>query len=281
MNEQIVRRFQEFAEENGIELDLEKINFKVFKINEIVDFKNNERVPIAKDKREPGEYPYYGASGIVDYVKDFLFSEELLLVSEDGDNLKTRKAPIAFIANGKYWVNNHAHILKPKEFINIKYLALVINDHNLDGFARTDMIPKLNKENLSELPLVFPVDSDGKISLEIQEILVRFIEYGQSQHQHRLDYCAAIRPILNKMESAVVPRTLEKSRGAKMKIKEFLMEKGIQMDYEKLEFETLRIHSDNPKELVCSKRMGFTPTRDSEGNINWFTVADLNAEKGL
>lgn len=241
MNKQIVRRFQEFAQAFGIELDLENTSFKLFKISEVADFKNNERIPIAKGKRVAGEYPYYGASGIVDYVNDFIFSEELLLVSEDGDNLKTRKAPIAFIANGKYWVNNHAHILKPKEFINIKYLSYVINDHDLDGFARTDMIPKLNKEKLSDMPVIFPVNEFGNISLQIQEILVRFIEHGQSAHQRRLDGCAVIRPILDKMERSVVPRTLEKSRGARKLIKEFLQEKGIELDYEKVEFEEKKV----------------------------------------
>lgn len=237
MNKQIVRRFQEFAQANRVELELENTSFKLFKISEVADFKNNERVPIAKGKRVAGEYPYYGASGIVDYVNDFIFSEELLLVSEDGDNLKSRKAPIAFIANGKYWVNNHAHILKPKEFIDIKYLSYVINNHDLDGFARTDMIPKLNKEKLSDMPVIFPVDEGGNISLKIQEILVRFIEYGQSSHQRRLDGCALIRPILDKMERSVVPRTLEKSRGARKLIKQFLQKKGIELDYEKVEFE--------------------------------------------
>jgi type I restriction enzyme S subunit len=78
---------------------------------------NNRRQPISSDNREKGPYPYYGASGIVDYVKDYIFNERLLLVGEVGAKWGAFENT-AFIADGKYWVNNHAHVLKPKEIID-------------------------------------------------------------------------------------------------------------------------------------------------------------------
>jgi type I restriction enzyme S subunit len=81
-------------------------------LNEIALNLDSRRVPITKRDRTAGEYPYYGASGIVDYVDDFIFEGDALLVSEDGANLLARSTPIAFSVSGKYWVNNHAHVLK-------------------------------------------------------------------------------------------------------------------------------------------------------------------------
>lgn len=76
---------------------------------------DSRRVPLSSEERsyKQGIYPYYGASGVIDHVDNFLFEEDLILVSEDGANLMNRSTPIAFIARGKYWVNNHAHILRP------------------------------------------------------------------------------------------------------------------------------------------------------------------------
>ena len=79
---------------------------------------DGKRVPITKGDRTSGEYPYYGASGIVDFVSDYLFDEDTLLVSEDGANLLARSSAIAFPASGKYWVNNHAHILRFGDLLN-------------------------------------------------------------------------------------------------------------------------------------------------------------------
>ena len=101
------------------------------------------------------EYPYYGASGIIDHVDDFIFDEPLILVAEDGANLFSRSTPLAFIASGKYWVNNHAHILRPIEG-PIDYwsylLASIIYDPWITGSAQ----PKLTKDNLGSIHLPVP-----------------------------------------------------------------------------------------------------------------------------
>jgi type I restriction enzyme S subunit len=101
------------------------------------------------------EYPYYGASGIIDYVDDYIFDEPLILVAEDGANLYSRSTPLAFVAEGKYWVNNHAHILKPHDEERAYWahvLATVVYDPWITGAAQ----PKLTSERLGSIPLPSP-----------------------------------------------------------------------------------------------------------------------------
>ena len=89
-------------------------------LNEFSENLDSKRIPITKSKRKAGEIPYYGASGIVDYVADYLFDEDLLCISEDGANLLARTYPIAFSISGKTWVNNHAHVLRFSNMIDRK-----------------------------------------------------------------------------------------------------------------------------------------------------------------
>ena len=103
-------------------------------LGEIVEFLDGRRIPLRKADREKrrGPYPYYGASGIIDYIDDYLFDEDLLLLSEDGANLVNRSTPIAFIASGKYWVNNHAHVLKPlANVVDLYFLAYALADYDV------------------------------------------------------------------------------------------------------------------------------------------------------
>ena len=114
---------------------------------------DSRRVPITKSDRTEGEYPYYGASGIVDYVSDFLFDEELLLISEDGANLLARTYPIAFAASGKYWVNNHAHVLRFKNIKEQKFIEYYLNSISLAPFVSGMAQPKLNQKSLNNIPV--------------------------------------------------------------------------------------------------------------------------------
>ena len=117
---------------------------------------DNKRIPITSGSRVHGPYPYYGASGIVDYVEDFIFDEELLLISEDGANLKDRVTPIAFVAQGKYWVNNHAHILRFKCKEMQTYVEHLINYLNVEVYLTGMAQPKLNQEQLNSIPIPIP-----------------------------------------------------------------------------------------------------------------------------
>ncbi|MBH3290601.1 restriction endonuclease subunit S [Serratia marcescens] len=134
------------------------------KISEIADFLNSKRIPLKsldRQKRQ-GPYPYYGASGIVDRIDGYIFDGTYLLISEDGENLRTRKTPIAFKAHGKFWVNNHAHILSEKEEGVLDYLEYYFSTLDLDPYITGAVQPKLNKANLDSIEIPFP-DKDTRL----------------------------------------------------------------------------------------------------------------------
>ena len=117
---------------------------------------DSKRVPITKANREKGNVPYYGASGIVDHVKGYLFDEPLLLVSEDGANLLARTYPIAFSVSGKTWVNNHAHVLRFESAITQRFVELYLNSISLEPYVSGMAQPKLNQKKLSGIPIPLP-----------------------------------------------------------------------------------------------------------------------------
>ena len=126
------------------------------KLSSIAENLSNRRIPITSSKREKGEIPYYGATGVIDYVKDFIFDDDLLLISEDGANLIDRNYPIAFSISGKTWVNNHAHVLK---FHNKSIETLVqkfINSRSIEDYLTGQAQPKLNRKNLDRIPIPLP-----------------------------------------------------------------------------------------------------------------------------
>ncbi|EFL6597744.1 restriction endonuclease subunit S [Klebsiella sp. C80] len=131
-----------------------------FCITELADFCNAQRIPLSAMERahKKGNFPYYGASGIVDYIDNYIFDGSYILISEDGENLKSRKTPIAFEATGKFWVNNHAHVLKAKKphltALIIQYFSQLDLSPYLTGAAQ----PKLNKASLNLIPLYLPID---------------------------------------------------------------------------------------------------------------------------
>lgn len=128
------------------------------RLGEIVINRDAERRPVSKLQRNSLDkvYDYYGASGVIDKINNYIFSEELLLISEDGANLLARKTPIAFIANGKYWVNNHAHVLEVPKAINIKYLCYYINAINISQYVTGTAQPKMNQEKMNSIPIAIP-----------------------------------------------------------------------------------------------------------------------------
>lgn len=132
--------------------------WKEFLIEDLAEFCNAKRVPLSSMQRQQlqGSYPYYGASGIVDYVNDYIFEGSHVLISEDGENLKSRNTPIAFEASGKFWVNNHAHILKAKEPHLTKILIHYFAQLDLTPYLTGAVQPKLNKATLSKIPLYLP-----------------------------------------------------------------------------------------------------------------------------
>lgn len=130
---------------------------------------DSKRKPVTKSDRSSGKYPYYGASGIVDFVDEYIFDGEYLLVSEDGANLLARSTPIAFSISGKTWVNNHAHILEFENKNTQKFTEFYLNSIDLREYITGSAQPKLNQENLNKIEIPLP-------TLEIQEQMVEEIE---------------------------------------------------------------------------------------------------------
>lgn len=133
-----------------------KQGWEIKRLNDVSENLDNRRVPITKNVRNEGSIPYYGASGIVDYVADYLFDEDLLCVSEDGANLLARTYPIAFSISGKTWVNNHAHVLKFKNSTTQKFVEIYLNSIKLDDFVSGMAQPKLNQTMLNKIPIPIP-----------------------------------------------------------------------------------------------------------------------------
>ncbi|MCF8083193.1 MAG: restriction endonuclease subunit S [Deltaproteobacteria bacterium] len=140
------------------------------KLGDVCENLDSKRVPITKSKRKPGKVPYYGASGIVDYVQDYLFDEDLLLVSEDGANLLARTYPIAFSISGKSWVNNHAHVLRFRNFESQKFIEYYLNSISLAPHVSGMAQPKLNQKALNSIAIPFP-------SIEIQSEIVEELDH--------------------------------------------------------------------------------------------------------
>jgi type I restriction enzyme S subunit len=141
---------------------------------------DSKRVPITKNVRTSGKYPYYGASGIVDYVADYIFEGDTLLVSEDGANLLARSTPIAFSVSGKYWVNNHAHILKFENTATQRFVEFYLGSIKLDEYIRGAAQPKLSQTALNSIPIPIPK------SVEAQARVVESIE-SLSEETQRLE----------------------------------------------------------------------------------------------
>lgn len=114
------------------------------------------RRPVKESERRPGPYPYYGASGIVDHVDGYLFDGEYLLVAEDGENLRTRQTPIAFLARGRFWVNNHAHIITGNETADTRFLMYAIRHVDIDAYLTGAVMPKLTQGNLNRIEVTHP-----------------------------------------------------------------------------------------------------------------------------
>lgn len=144
---------------------------------EIVDNFDGKRIPIKSSERKTtkGTYPYYGATGIIDYVDDYIFSEERLLISEDGANLVARKYPIAFRASGKYWVNNHAHVVSANSEISTnRFLEFWFSWIDLSKYITGSAQPKLSQGKLNTIPFpLIPLPEQAKIVTQLEALSER------------------------------------------------------------------------------------------------------------
>ena len=177
------RRFKEF---------LNAGDWEQRKLGDIVDFLDGQRKPLKESDRIKGKYPYYGASGIIDYINDYLFDENLVLLSEDGANIIDRNYPVCFIATGKYWVNNHAHVLKAKAGVIDKFICESLERLDYTKFNTGTAQPKLNQDICQKIVITIPNEDEQKC---ISEFLNR-INNIITLHQRKLDKLQATKKAL-------------------------------------------------------------------------------------
>lgn len=130
---------------------MEKLKYT--RVEECCEILDSMRIPITASDRKEGKYPYYGANGIQDYVDNYIFDDELVLLAEDGGNFGSKEKPIAYRVSGKCWVNNHAHVLKPKEEIDVDYLCYSLMFYKIDGMVNGATRKKITQTAMKKMKI--------------------------------------------------------------------------------------------------------------------------------
>ena len=152
------------------------MGWKRVRFDSISENLDSKRVPVKESDRKDGIYPYYGASGIVDWISDYIFDEDILLVSEDGANLLMRSTPIAFSVSGKSWVNNHAHVVRFHDFATQKFIEVYFSLIDISEYITGTAQPKLNQAKLNAMLFCWP-------PLALQNQFATFVERVDQQKQ--------------------------------------------------------------------------------------------------
>ncbi|WP_278415535.1 restriction endonuclease subunit S [Lactobacillus taiwanensis] len=156
------------------------------KLKNCCDILDSKRIPITAANRKKGPYPYYGANGVQDYVDDYIFDDELVLLAEDGGNFGSKEKPIAYRISGKCWINNHAHVLKPKNDLNVDYLCYSLAFYNVDKLINGATRKKLTQSAVKdmEIPIV-PLATQQKIVNQIKK--VQLLKSTKKKRLNKLD----------------------------------------------------------------------------------------------
>lgn len=168
---------------------------KMLLIEDCCEILDSQRVPITSTNRVKGNYPYYGANGIQDYVADYIFDDELVLLAEDGGNFGSKERPIAYRVSGKCWVNNHAHVLKPKTGLDVDYLCYSLMFYNTDGLVNGATRQKLTQATMKKMQI-------PERNIEEQNKIVKTLNKTKSIITHR-------RTQLEKLDLLVKARFVE------------------------------------------------------------------------
>lgn len=133
-------------------------DWTTYNLGSVIVVHDSRRVPLSTMQREKrkGKFPYYGAQGIIDYIDDYIFEGNYLLIAEDGENLKSRQSNVAIQVSGKFWVNNHAHIVTSNQLSNQTLLFYILNSIDLDQYITGSAQPKLNQEMLKSIAISLP-----------------------------------------------------------------------------------------------------------------------------
>ena len=277
--------------------------------------RDSERKPISSANRTNVAkiYDYYGASGKIDKIDKFIFNEKLLLIGEDGANLVTRSKPIAFFAEGQYWVNNHAHCIDSTDKLLLEYLCLYINAISLEKYVTGSAQPKMTQDNMNSILIALPpYEEQKRLEFQVNHIL-KTVSTIENEKEDIVNYIIsakskildlAIRGKLVPQDSNDEPASvlLERIRAEKEELikqgkikrdkKESIIFKGEDNSYyEKVGAEIRCIDSEIPFEIpdgwmyerlgnICSIARGGSPRpienylTDDENGLNWIKIGD-------
>jgi type I restriction enzyme S subunit len=162
------------------------------KIEDCCEILDSQRIPIKSSERKAGPYPYYGANGIQDHVDDFIFDDELVLLAEDGGNFNSKDKPIAYRVSGKCWVNNHAHVLKPKNNIDVDYLCYSLMYYKVDGIINGATRQKLTQSSMRKMKIPKrDLKEQHRITQKLKTI--QDIKEKYQQEKNKLEYLVKAR----------------------------------------------------------------------------------------
>ena len=176
--------------------------------------KDSERIPLSVDERRSrqGNYNYYGASGIIDKIDDYLFDKPLLLIGEDGANLINRTTPIAFIAKGKYWVNNHAHVLDGISLAFLEYICLYINSINLEAYITGTAQPKMNQAKMNSILIAIPPAAEQhRIVAKVDELMALCDQLEQQSEASISAHALLVETLLTTLTNSTDAAELEQN----------------------------------------------------------------------
>ena len=260
--------------------------------------RDGERKPLSssvRSKQNEKKYDYYGATGVIDKVDSYIFSEKLLLVGEDGANLLSKIKPNAFFAEGKYWVNNHAHILDATDKSLLDYVIVVINSISLDNYITGSAQPKLSQEKLNKILLPLPPLSEQRRIVEKIEELLALVDDLET---NKIDLQSYIKQAKSKvLEMAIrgelVPQNPE-DEPASVLLERIKKEKPSQKSKGKNTAHNTHYEEELPFDIpenwawcrlgeIGEIISGGTPSTSNDnywnGNISWITPADLSNYK--
>lgn len=158
-------------------------SFPVKQLGDVADFLDNRRRPVKESDRKSGEYPYYGANGQQGTIDGYIFDEPLILLAEDGGFFDNPDRGIAYRIAGKTWVNNHAHVLRPKNDVDLSYLCRVLENYNVEPFISGSTRAKLTKGQAEKIEIPLP-------PLEEQKRIAAILDQADDirrKRQHAID----------------------------------------------------------------------------------------------
>lgn len=288
LDSQVIDKFKEFQKNTGKysdlaidEVEFEKIALSNKKYFQFIKGKNKYiQEYISKNQ---GEYPILGSSLKNDCIANYIIPIDVndivnqTCVSFNKDNAKGSQP---FYRDYPFLMDRHHIAILPSDKISPKYLYHSLRHHfDKSKFGWGENVASVEEVQKHFIPIPYDIN-DKYTSYIVQEVIVEFLNYSFSNIKKIEKNIDRHSNIINRMKASLIP-SMFKRTAIQNKFKTYAMEKQIKFDITDIDFEIKRIYSKNKNEVVCEKRMGFTPKTDSNGDINWFTVGDLTNYNGF